>query len=145
MEKKAYTCYEQCDYANDILIAVNSTNNIEVKRISYYIAYNNRMKNVNNQYLPENFFLNIEINNKPYVIGGVRIKELDRDYQARKKQMETLIRWTNEINLSYCWNYLENNISKCEVGDINRFGQQNIEVPVGFPDHAIFKARIPLE
>lgn len=218
-------CYWECDYANDILIAVNSTNNIDirVKRVSYYTAYSSRAENNNDGYFPENIFLDTEINNMHYVIAGVRIKELNSNYQMRKKQMETLIDWTNEIKvpiillgdfnnlrentpenrwnirvldnkikgkfirktpksshswgvsyypceekydgyikedhlllsasiretdkvgLRYCWDYLDDNIDRCVVKDINSFGQKQINVPIGFPDHAIFKVRIPLD
>lgn len=212
------TCYEECDYANDILIAVNSTRNIFVKKVSYYTAYNNSLKTDD---IPENLLLDIEIDNKSYMIAGVRIKELKSKYSMRKKQMETLIEWTKDIKVpiflvgdfnnlrenttekdwninvldsikgqfirktptknhswgvsyypyegkydgyikedhllissnikenekievNYNWEYLKNNIGNCKLKDKNVWNQQKIEIPIGFPDHAIFTAKIPL-
>ena len=216
------TNYESCGYANDILIAVNS--NIQVNNTNYFRAYD-EWKDKNSDIIPENLFLDIQINNKNYVIAGIRIKELRGNYEKRKKQMETLIKWTDNIEspiiligdfnnlrentkvtewnihvldrmitgkfvretpknayswgVSYCvaknkydgyiredhllrsvsldicnkiitnyfWDYLlEDDINcKCEIKDVDIYGQQDVEIPVGIPDHAIFRVQIKLK
>ncbi len=216
-------CYKECNYANDMFIAVNSKSNIFVKNVDYHKAYHSEAENKNDLSIPENLFLDIEINGKSYVIGGVRIKELDSNYPIRKKQMETLISWNNEIDvpiillgdfnnlrentpeqswnlkvldsiierkfirktpefncswgvayypqtkkydgyikedklllstsiqsvaevsLAYYWDYLSDNIDGSWLDPVNQYGRQKINVPIGIPDHAILKVRIPLE
>lgn len=91
------TDYKGCSYANDVLIAINSKNYIYVKRMSYYMAYNNGK--IDDTTIPENLFLDVKINNSSYVIAAIRIKELNGNYEKRKKQMETFIGWTDKIDV----------------------------------------------
>ena len=52
---------------------------------------------------------------------------------------------TEEECLEYSWDYLKNNIKECEVDPVNKYGEQKINVPIGFPDHAMLLAEIELD
>ena len=52
---------------------------------------------------------------------------------------------TEEECLEYSWDYLKNNIKECEVDPVNKYGEQKINVPIGFPDHAMLLAEIEID
>lgn len=216
------TDYQECAYANDILIAVKSTGNILVKSINYYMAYNNNSPNYDESVIPENLFLEVLISNKRYIIAAIRIKELDKNYKKRKQEMKSLVEWTEKIDspiilvgdfnnlregtkikewniqvldslivdkfirktpsnnyswgcsyypyeskydgyikedhllystslakigidcADYSWDFLENKSDQYKMKAVNSYGQQEIEFPTGFPDHAILHIQINL-
>ena len=53
----------------------------------------------------------------------------------------------DEVIANYYWDYLkeDNFKSKCQLKDVNIYGQQPIDVPVGIPDHAILRVQIKLK
>lgn len=102
IESMGFVCCEteySYKYANDILIAVRGEE-IVIKSVSYFKAYPDGMNNdsyIQWEHIPENLKVDIAVNNKPVTILGIRIKELSSDYNLRKIQMETLMKWVEEI------------------------------------------------
>ena len=218
---------------NDILIAIRVESDINVKCVKNYVFYSDN-KSTSLDDIPENLFLEVEINKCKYLLVAVRIKELSGQLIIRRKEMERLLSWlleysdipfiicgdfnnlrtdtiekewnlevldklvqmndllrctpkkhnswgvskkansdefdgyiaedhliiskgknigikpkekdsTEEECLEYSWDYLKNNIKECEVDPVNKYGEQKINVPIGFPDHAMLLAEIELD
>ena len=57
-----------------------------------------------------------------------------------------LYSWTKKLSLIHIsWDYLKNNRKECEVDPVKKYGEQKINVPIGFPDHAMLLAEIELD
>lgn len=113
LESKGYSYVESFNQrGNDILVAVR--NDIRVVGFHFYSAY---IEGSELNCIPENLRVDIEYNGKTISIFGVRIKELEGDYTARRNQMVVLSEW-----LESCGN------SVVVVGDFNNLrGNTNIK------------------
>lgn len=92
--------YYSYKYANDILIAVRGKE-IKVESVSYFKAYPDEPNStccIDWDSIPENLRVDVTVNNKPVSILGIRIKVLERDYDSRRIEMETVMRWVKEIS-----------------------------------------------
>lgn len=87
-------------HANDILIAVRGEG-LEIEAISYVSAYrdvSNTNLSIDQDTIPENLRIDINVNGTHIHLWGIRIKDLHSDYQKKADEMETAMRWVNEVD-----------------------------------------------
>ncbi|TDM16038.1 endonuclease/exonuclease/phosphatase family protein [Macrococcoides caseolyticum] len=87
-------------YANDIFIAIRDKG-IRVESISYFKAYPDEPNStccIDWDSIPENLRIDVIIDNNLVTILGIRIKELKGDYDSRRIEMETVMKWVKEIS-----------------------------------------------
>ena len=94
------TTSHSCGWSNDVLIAVRGKK-IKIDTVTYEKAYpdtHNPNPNIDWDKIPENLRMDISVNGKCVHLWGIRIKDLNGNYQQRKTEMETVMRWLNEVN-----------------------------------------------
>lgn len=82
-----------CGWANDILIAVRG-NDISVEEVSHINAYSdnpNTTFDMTWENIPENLKVYIKVNEKAFHLWGIRIKDLQCNYEKRKIEMQMVI------------------------------------------------------
>lgn len=104
LSKKGFfysTTNYSCGYSNDILIAIRKDERFVVEEVKYVKAYPNSPYitfDCDWSKIPENLRVDIKIDEKHVSIWGIRIKELNADYQKRSVEMETVMRWLKKVD-----------------------------------------------
>lgn len=90
----SYYCSENsAKWGNDVLIAVRGE--ITIVGCSFVDAYPN---NISDLSTPENIRVDIQYEGQNISLMGIRIKELKEDYYSRRLQMQTVMKWVNDIS-----------------------------------------------